>query len=88
MGETIPYIICKSDDASKQHLIAERAYHADTVRKEKLTPDYEWYLTTQIHPPIARLCEPIEGTDSAFLAQCLGTFLVLRLLATTCSCYL
>lgn len=35
--------------------------------------DYEYYLSQQILPPIERLCEPIEGTDRARLAQCLGT---------------
>jgi len=73
-GETISYVICKSDDESKQHLIAERAHSTDTVEKDGQAPDYEWYLTNQIHPPISRLCEPIEGTDSAFLAHCLGKY--------------
>ena len=34
--------------------------------------DYEYYLAQQILPPIERLCEPIEGTDKARLAECLG----------------
>ena len=34
--------------------------------------DYEYYLSQQILPPIERLCEPIEGTDRARLANCLG----------------
>jgi DNA polymerase alpha subunit A len=34
--------------------------------------DKEWYLANQIHPPIGRLCEPIDGTDSARIADCLG----------------
>ena len=34
--------------------------------------DVEWYLTQQILPPIARLCEPIEGTSLAVLAERLG----------------
>ncbi len=29
-------------------------------------------MTNQIHPPISRLCEPIQGTDSAQIADCLG----------------
>jgi DNA polymerase alpha subunit A len=37
-----------------------------------LTLDYEWYLSTQILPPIARLCEPIEGTSPAILSERLG----------------
>lgn len=34
--------------------------------------DYEYYLVHQILPPIERLCDPIEGTDRARLAECLG----------------
>lgn len=37
-----------------------------------LSTDYEYYLAQQILPPIERLCEPIEGTDKARLAECLG----------------
>ena len=37
--------------------------------------DYDHYLSHQILPPIERLCEPIEGTDRARLAECLGTYL-------------
>lgn len=34
--------------------------------------DFTWYLSNQIHPPVARLCAPIEGTDIPRLANCLG----------------
>ena len=34
--------------------------------------DYTWYLTNQVLPPIARLCEVIEGTDAGQIADCLG----------------
>lgn len=34
--------------------------------------DYEHYLSSQILPPIERLCDTIEGTDRARLAECLG----------------
>ena len=37
-----------------------------------LCPDFEYYLSQQIFPPIERLCAPIEGTDRARLAECLG----------------
>ena len=37
-----------------------------------ITIDYEWYLSQQIHPPISRLLNPIEGTDSGRIAECLG----------------
>lgn len=29
-------------------------------------------MANQVHPPISRLCAPIEGTDNARLAVCLG----------------
>lgn len=53
---------------------AQRAFHPDTVAKagDLLTVDVEWYLTQQILPPVGRLCEPIEGTSQARLAECLG----------------
>jgi DNA polymerase elongation subunit (family B) len=38
--------------------------------------DYEYYLAHQILPPIERLCDPIEGTDRARLAECLGMCLL------------
>jgi DNA polymerase alpha subunit A len=37
-----------------------------------LRVDTPWYLVQQIHPPIARLCDPIEGTDAGMIAECLG----------------
>lgn len=39
----------------------------------ELKVDVEYYLATQVLPPIARLCEPMhEVTDRARLADCLG----------------
>jgi DNA polymerase elongation subunit (family B) len=34
--------------------------------------DYDFYLDVQILQPILRLCENIEGTERARLAECLG----------------
>jgi DNA polymerase alpha subunit A len=34
--------------------------------------DYDWYLNQQVHPPVARLCAPMDGTDVAHIAECLG----------------
>jgi DNA polymerase alpha subunit A len=70
VGDTIPYVIC----VGKSSTIGKRAYHIDDVLKEDSTLeiDLEWYLANQVHPPIARLCAPIEGTDNARLALCLG----------------
>ena len=34
--------------------------------------DTKYYLTSQVHPVVQRLCDPIEGTDAARIAECLG----------------
>lgn len=34
--------------------------------------DFGVYLGHQVLPPIERLCEPIEGTEKARMAECLG----------------
>ena len=54
--------------------MAERAYHPDIVSKAggALPIDYEYYLASQVLPPVARLCDPIEETSPARLAECLG----------------
>lgn len=68
------FCIGKGEEASKS-VQADRAKHPDEFKKaapEELSIDYEYYLTNQILPPIERLCEPIEGTDRARLAECLG----------------
>jgi DNA polymerase alpha subunit A len=53
---------------------AERAHHPEAVLRSNgvLVPDVQWYLTQQLVPPIARLCEPIEGTSAATIAQHMG----------------
>lgn len=50
-----------------------RAYHPDDLRKnESLEVDVDYYLKNQIHPVVSRLMEPIEGTNNAQIAECLG----------------
>lgn len=36
--------------------------------------DTKYYLSQQVHPVVSRLCDPIEGTDAAHLAECLGMY--------------
>lgn len=70
-GDIIPYIICKGSETT----LAARAHHPDELTGEnpdKLEVDFNWYLANQIHPPVSRLCAPIEGTDIPRLANCLG----------------
>lgn len=70
VGDIVPYVICANDQTS----VALKAFHPDEVRKSSppLIIDYDWYLAQQIHPPISRLCQYIEGTDSGRIADCLG----------------
>lgn len=77
-GETVPYIICVEKDEEGNVLagskgIAERAYHLEEIKENPLLDiDKEYYLVQQVHPVVARLCAPIEGSDAARLADCLG----------------
>ncbi|KAG0237721.1 DNA-directed DNA polymerase alpha catalytic subunit pol1 [Actinomortierella wolfii] len=74
-GDTVPYVICTVDNAPpSKGGYADRAYHPDEVTQpgSNLTIDYEYYLNQQIHPPLDRLCGPIEGTDARRIADCLG----------------
>lgn len=74
-GDVIPYVFClpEGEEPGKTSQ-ADRAKHPDDVRRagSGLIIDYEHYLSQQVLPPIERLCEPIEGTDRARLAECLG----------------
>ncbi|KAB5589762.1 DNA polymerase II [Ceratobasidium theobromae] len=75
IGDVIPYIFCLGGDGSSVKTgQADRAYHPDELRKadSELKIDFEYYIAQQILPPVERLCDPIEGTDRARLAECLG----------------
>lgn len=70
VGDTISYVIC---DDNSQLPASQRAYHPDEcLKKSSLKIDNHYYLSSQIHPVVSRLCDPIEGADSAFIASCLG----------------
>ncbi|PCH44462.1 hypothetical protein WOLCODRAFT_105176 [Wolfiporia cocos MD-104 SS10] len=74
-GDVIPYVFCLGENGeTSKSAQADRAKHPDEVRRAgtDMKIDYEYYLSQQILPPIERLCEPIEGTDRARLAECLG----------------
>lgn len=51
---------------------AERAHHPDEVVKEKLKPDYKWYVNNQLVNPITRLLEYFPGIDMDRVAETLG----------------
>ena len=80
VGDHIPYIITQplenseKKDTKASKSAAVRARHPDEIARSRgiLKPDVEWYLTQQILPPIARLCEPIEGLSQGLIAERLG----------------
>ncbi|KAF8064215.1 DNA polymerase family B-domain-containing protein [Lyophyllum atratum] len=74
-GDVISYVFCLAEgEEPAKSAQADRAKHPDEVRRagSDLKIDFEYYLAHQVLPPIERLCEPIEGTDRARLAECLG----------------
>ena len=69
-GDTVQYIIC--DDSSGLSA-TQRAYSVEEVKtNSSLKVDTLYYLSQQLHPVVSRLCDPVEGMDSARVAQCLG----------------
>lgn len=69
-GDMVSYIICEDGTDS---IATQRGYHLDELKSDsKLKIDKEYYLANQIHPVVARLLKPIEGTDAARIAECLG----------------
>ncbi|KAJ7132213.1 hypothetical protein C8R44DRAFT_773372 [Mycena epipterygia] len=74
-GDVIPYVFCLAEgEETAKTAQADRAKHPEEFKKvgSELKLDFEYYLGHQVLPPIERLCEPIEGTDRARLAECLG----------------
>uniref|UniRef100_A0A803SSV4 DNA polymerase n=1 Tax=Anolis carolinensis TaxID=28377 RepID=A0A803SSV4_ANOCA len=69
-GDTVSYVICQ--DGSNLSA-SQRAYAPEQLKKqENLAIDTQYYLSQQVHPVVARICEPIEGVDSVLIATWLG----------------
>ncbi|KAG8450588.1 hypothetical protein GDO86_003019 [Hymenochirus boettgeri] len=69
-GDTISYVVCQ--DGSNLSA-SQRAYAPEQLQKqENLSIDTQYYLSQQIHPVVSRICEPIDGIDSALIAAWLG----------------
>ncbi|XP_010605467.1 DNA polymerase alpha catalytic subunit isoform X2 [Fukomys damarensis] len=65
-GDTVSYVICQ--DGSNL-TATQRAYAPELLEKQdNLTIDTQYYLAQQIHPVVARICEPIDGIDAALIA--------------------
>ena len=73
-GDHIPYIICKAKEGESTENPALRAHHPKEIEASngELEVDIEWYLGKQLLPPLARICDPIEGTSHSILAEQLG----------------
>ncbi|XP_006921022.1 DNA polymerase alpha catalytic subunit [Pteropus alecto] len=69
-GDTVSYVICQ--DGSNLSA-SQRAYAPEQLQKQdNLTIDTQYYLAQQIHPVVARICEPIDGIDAILIASWLG----------------
>nr|XP_014348431.1 PREDICTED: DNA polymerase alpha catalytic subunit [Latimeria chalumnae] len=69
-GDTVSYIICQDGSSLSA---SQRAYAPEQLQKQdNLTIDTQYYLANQIHPVVARICEPIDGIDSVLIASWLG----------------
>ena len=52
---------------------SQRAYALEQLQKQAgLSLDLQYYLAHQVHPVVARICEPIEGIDGVLIASWLG----------------
>lgn len=76
-GDTIPYVVCvrKDDPANAFNTLAatQRAFHVEELKDDpNLEIDANYYLQSQIHPIVSRLCDPIDGTNTHVLAEFLG----------------
>lgn len=75
-GQEIEYVICEpvaGAEGGPKASFASRARHPQELQMDQaLRVDILWYKSQQIHPLISRLVGPIEGTDAARVAECLG----------------
>ncbi|XP_058515173.1 DNA polymerase alpha catalytic subunit isoform X2 [Ochotona princeps] len=69
-GDTVSYVICQ--DGSNL-TASQRAYAPEQLQKlNNLSIDTQYYLAQQVHPVVARICEPIDGIDAVLIATWLG----------------
>lgn len=73
-GEVISYVICETENET---VLAKKAFSIQEYKREGLKLDLNFYLKSQIHPPLCRLCESLMDsqspyTDSYRLAEAIG----------------
>jgi DNA polymerase alpha subunit A len=73
VGDLIPYVICedKAEGDAKGHL-SEKAFHVDELRKAPRRLDIEWYLSTQVYPPVLRICTHVQSFVPQMLSEAMG----------------
>jgi len=69
-GDVVAYVICQD---GTENTATQRSYTLEELNnQDNLKVDCEYYLANQVHPVVSRLCDPIQETDPAMIAQCLG----------------
>lgn len=73
-GQEVQYVICEaSTTEGPKESFAARARHLTELQLDPtLRIDVAWYKNHQVHPLVSRLLGPVEGTDAARIAECLG----------------
>jgi len=72
MGE-VGFVITEATEDAPKASMAERARDPHEFELDKnLKVDIAWYKKQQVHPLVSRLIGPVEGTDAAHVAECLG----------------
>lgn len=72
VGDLIPYVICRTDNESANASISSKAFHPAEVKQDGRMLDTEWYLESQLYPPVLRICEHIQGFTAAQLVEAMG----------------
>lgn len=67
VGDFITYVICRKDAEAQIPVPLEIA-----EKDSSYVVDADWYLATQVFPPISRLCSPIPEIETERIAVSLG----------------
>merc|ERR1740121_401708 len=75
-GQEVEYVICEAvggAEGGSKGPLADRARHPHEFQLDpSLRVDVAWYKKQQLHPLVSRLLAPVEGTDAARIAECIG----------------
>jgi DNA polymerase alpha subunit A len=73
-GQEVEYVICEpsATDGPKESFASRARHVSEFALDPTLKVDVAWYKSQQVHPLVSRLLGPVEGTDAARIAECLG----------------